>query len=561
MSVWDALTTRQLARILFTVAALSALLFLLVQIRGTLLLLGIAIFLAVALGPAVDFFARKLPRSASILLVYVLIFCVFGGVLSLIVPPVINGATDLSRDIPNYINDLRDNTTIRNFDNKYDITSKLQEQAQKLPEKLGDAAGALQSIAAGVVNTAFQLLTILTMTFFLLLDGKRIANFLITRFGRHREERLRGVAERIYKSTSGYVAGALTITSINGVLTFIILTILGVPFAVPLAVLMSFFGLIPLVGATIGGVIILIVTLFNDFPSSTIVYGIFLIIYQQVENNVLQPFIFKRTVNVPPLAVIVAILAGSALLGVVGALVAIPIAAALQIVLREYWGDQTTVSGTVILPDDVPPPDAPGSDGPSSPPAAAAGTDAQAEAEARLTTSVRTSPRRRGQPADADHPRAGMGADHGSDLADEARLAAEDLDPALDEPLRLVGRLDVLHAPGVGAVGVQRAHVLDHPLERAPRGAHALDGRDLRFQREDRLDLQRAADPRLRAADAATAAQVLERVEHEPDPQRLAGGGGVARRPPAGSRRRAPRRRRRAAGARGRRRRCASRAR
>ena len=77
------------------------------------------------------------------------------------------------------------------------------------------------------------------MTFFLLLDGKRIANFLITRFGRQREERLRGVAERIYKSTSGYVAGALTITSINGILTFIMLTILGVPFAVPLAVMMS----------------------------------------------------------------------------------------------------------------------------------------------------------------------------------------------------------------------------------------------------------------------------------------------------------------------------------
>ncbi len=368
MSIWDALTTRHIARILLTVAAFSALLFLLVQIRGTLLLLGIAIFLAVALGPAVDFFARRLPRAAAILLVYVLIFCVFGGVLSLIVPPVINGATDLSRDIPTYVQDLRDNRTIRDFDNKYDITSKLQEEAQKLPDKLGDAAGALQSIAAGVVNAAFQLLTILTMTFFLLLDGRRIANFLITRFGRHREERLRDVAERIYKSTSGYVAGALTITSINGILTFIILTILGVPFAVPLAVLMSFFGLIPLVGATIGGVIILIVTLFTDFPSATIIYGIFLILYQQVENNVLQPFIFKRTVNVPPLAVIVAILAGSALLGVVGALIAIPIAAALQIVLKEYYADQTTVSGTVILPDDVPPPDAPPPPPPDPPP-------------------------------------------------------------------------------------------------------------------------------------------------------------------------------------------------
>jgi predicted PurR-regulated permease PerM len=370
VSVWDALTTRQIARILFTVAALSALLYLLVQVRSTLLLLGIAVFLAVALGPAVDFFARRgLPRAGAILVVYVLLFFVFGGVLSLIVPPVVNGATDLSRDIPGYVTDLRDSKTIRDLDDKYDITSKLQDEANKLPDKLGDAAGALQSIASGVVNAAFQTLTILTMTFFLLLDGRRIANFFITRFGRHREERLRDIAERIYRSTSGYVAGALTITSINGILTFIILTILDVPFAVPLAVMMSFFGLIPLIGATIGGVLILIVTLFTDFPSATIIYGAFLILYQQVENNVLQPFIFKRTVNVPPLAVIVAILAGSSVLGVVGALVAIPIAAALQIVLKEFYAGRTTVSGTVILPDELPPPDAPPPGAPPPPPA------------------------------------------------------------------------------------------------------------------------------------------------------------------------------------------------
>jgi predicted PurR-regulated permease PerM len=358
VSIWDALTTRHIARIIFTTAGFLALLYLLVQIRSTLLLLGIAVFLAVALGPAVDFFARRrLPRAAAILVVYLLLLGVVAGVLALVVPPVVNGASDLSRDVPGYVSDLRENDTIREFDNKYDITSKLQEQAEKLPAKLGDAAGALQSVATAVVNTAFQLLTILTMTFFLLLDGKRIANFLITRFGRHREERLRGIAERIYKSTSGYVAGALTITSINGILTFVVLSLLNVPFAVPLAVMMSFFGLIPLVGATIGGVLILIVTLFTDFPSATIIYGIFLIFYQQLENNVLQPFIFKRTVNVPPLAVIVAILAGSSILGIVGALVAIPIAAAIQIVIKEFYGGQTTVSGTVILPDDVPPPD------------------------------------------------------------------------------------------------------------------------------------------------------------------------------------------------------------
>ena len=340
MSVWDALTTRQIARIFFTTAIFAGLLYLLVSIRSTLLLLAIAIFLAVALGPAVDRFSRNVPRAAAILIVYVMIFLVFTGVMALIVPPVINGASDLSNDIPTYIQDLRNNDRIAEFDNKYDITPRLQEEAKKLPDKLGDAAGALQSIAAGAFNAAFQLLTILTMTFFLLLDGRRMAAFTLRRFGGEREERLHVVARHIYKSTAGYVAGALTITSINGFLTFVVLTILGVPFAVPLAVLMSFFGLIPLVGATIGGVIILLVTLFTDFPQATIIYGIFLICYQQFENNVLQPFIFKRTVNVHPLAVIVAILAGSSILGVVGALVAIPVAAAIQIMLREFYGEE-----------------------------------------------------------------------------------------------------------------------------------------------------------------------------------------------------------------------------
>jgi predicted PurR-regulated permease PerM len=354
VSVWDALTTRQIARILITGAGVVALLYLLVQVRSTLLLLGIAIFVAVALGPAVDFFARRLPRAAAILTVYLLIFLVFNGVLALVLPPVIDGASDLSRDVPSYIGDLQENETFREYDRKYDIADRLKEGASNLDSRVGDAASVLQSVATTAFNTAFQLLTILTMGFFLLLDGQRIVRFLLRRLGREDEPRLLEVAERIYKSTAGYVAGALTITTINGVLTFVVLTILGVPFAVPLAVLMSFFGLIPLVGATIGGVIILIVTLFTDFPTATIVYGIFLIFYQQFENNVLQPFVYKRTVNVPPLAVIVAILAGSSILGVVGALVAIPIAAALQIVLREFYGEEPEGP-----PDSEPPPEDP----------------------------------------------------------------------------------------------------------------------------------------------------------------------------------------------------------
>ncbi len=218
-----------------------------------------------------------------------------------------------------------------------------------LPTKLGSLASELSAITVGVFSKLVQLVTVLTMTFFLLLDGGRIAGFLLGMRGPQKEARYRALATDIYKSTAGYVAGNLLISLIAGVTTYITLTILGVPFAAPLAVLMAFLDLIPLVGATIGGVVIAIVTVFNDFPSSTIVWLIVFLIYQQVENNVIQPVVYRRTVNVSPLVVIVAILIGGSLLGILGALVAIPIAAAIQTVLRDVWRDR----GEVVIPETV----------------------------------------------------------------------------------------------------------------------------------------------------------------------------------------------------------------
>jgi predicted PurR-regulated permease PerM len=153
---------------------------------------------------------------------------------------------------------------------------------------------------------------------------------------------------------SGYVAGALTIAFIAGTATFIVLTILGVPFSGPLAVFAGLASLIPLVGATIAAVIIGIVTVFNDFPTDTIVWVIWAIAYQQIENNLIQPQIQKRTVNVHPLITIVAVLFGSTLLGVLGAIVAIPVAASIQILIREYV-DLRTLS---MRPHEPPPPPA-----------------------------------------------------------------------------------------------------------------------------------------------------------------------------------------------------------
>jgi predicted PurR-regulated permease PerM len=168
-------------------------------------------------------------------------------------------------------------------------------------------------------------------------------------------ERLRRSLDHMAHAVGGYVAGALTIALIAGIATYVMLTILGVPFAPPLAVIAGLFSLIPLVGATIAAVLIGVVTLFENFPTATIVWAIWAVAYQQIENHLIQPQIQKRTVNVHPFITIVAVLFGATLLGVLGALVAIPVAASIQILVRE-WVDLRTMT---IKPEPPEPPPAP----------------------------------------------------------------------------------------------------------------------------------------------------------------------------------------------------------
>jgi predicted PurR-regulated permease PerM len=139
------------------------------------------------------------------------------------------------------------------------------------------------------------------------------------------------------EAVGNYVAGALAQAVVCGITTFLVLTLLGVPFAAPLAVLSALFDLIPLVGATIAAVVVGLVTLFTDFPTATIIWSIWAIVYQQIENTVIQPQIQKRAVDIHPFAVLVSVLFGSTLFGIGGALLAIPVAASLQIAVTEWW--------------------------------------------------------------------------------------------------------------------------------------------------------------------------------------------------------------------------------
>ena len=332
-------STRAIVKVLLVTAATAAVLYLLYLVRSILGMLFIAIFLAVALGPAVDLYEQRarLPRGIAILFVYVTILGAIVGLGLLVVPPIVNGVNHFVDKVPTYVQDLRKNQTVRKYDNKYHITDRLDKEARKLPNRLGDAASALTSVTVGVFSAIFQLVTVLVLAFFFLLDGKRMVGWGLRQLPPERAERTQKVLGDVYEATSGYVVGNLIISVIAGTGTWIVLEILSVPFAVPLSVLMAFLDLIPLVGATIGGVGIGIVAAISDFPTALIVWAIYFIVYQQIENNVLQPVIYRRTVALHPLVVLVAVLIGGSQLGVLGALIAIPVAAGLQILVKDWW--------------------------------------------------------------------------------------------------------------------------------------------------------------------------------------------------------------------------------
>jgi predicted PurR-regulated permease PerM len=167
------------------------------------------------------------------------------------------------------------------------------------------------------------------------------------------------VLDSTSSAVGGYVQGALTVALIAGVQAFIVLELLGVPFAAPLAVFAGLASLVPLVGASVAAILIGLVTLFNDFPTDTIIWGVWAIVYQQIENNIIQPQVQRRTVQVQPIVVLIAVLFGSTLLGILGAIVAIPIAASIQILLREWWAWRQEARHAAIT-NGEPPPSGPG---------------------------------------------------------------------------------------------------------------------------------------------------------------------------------------------------------
>jgi predicted PurR-regulated permease PerM len=333
-------TPRAILRNVLIVVAVVLTLYLIYLLRQPLTWIVIAAFIAIAVSGPVNFLSRWMKRSLAIAAVYVALILIPVGIGALIIPGLVSQAEELAQNAPAYAQDVSDfvdkNETLSNLNEKYDITGNLKEEADQLPSKIGDAAGILRDIGVGIVNSVFAGVTIFILSIFMVAGGRRwIGWFLTTRHPDH-AARIERALDHIGQAVGAYFRGALLQATIAGVSSFIVLTILGVPFAAPLALLVFFFDLIPVVGATLAGIIVALVTLFVNFPVALIVWVIFAVVYQQVENYVIQPQIQRRAVEIEPFTVIVAVLFGATLFGLFGALLAIPAAAAIQIAVREW---------------------------------------------------------------------------------------------------------------------------------------------------------------------------------------------------------------------------------
>ena len=314
--------------------------------RTTLQWVAAAIFLGLALDPAVNLVQRAwpgagaMPRVLAILLVYVIGFAALVFLSLHVFPPIVENIEALAKKLPTYVRDVEDwannNQQFQDLNEKYHLTQKLSEQASSLPSRLSGEASTLGSFTVSLVEHLLAAIVVLTLTIFLLLEGKGMVERGTGRLPEPQRGRARRIAERVGEVVKAYVSVNLLLAIAAGFLTWAFLEAEGFHLALPLGVLVAFLDLIPLIGLTAGGFGVFVVLLIDGGPGDAIIWLVAFLIYQQLQDRVIQPILYKGgALKVNPAVAIVAVIVGANLAGVLGALLAIPVAASLGVVLEE----------------------------------------------------------------------------------------------------------------------------------------------------------------------------------------------------------------------------------
>jgi predicted PurR-regulated permease PerM len=343
---------------------LTALALLLVyELRQILVWVVVAGFFTVALYPVVNWVERQVRgrRTLATLLVFLLVIVIFAGLLTLFIIPLAREGAVFAQQVPELVNDARAGRgPLGRLLERTNALTWVQNNSARIGAYATGlttpAAGVLRGIATGIAGVA----TIFVLALLMVLEGPKMVSGTLNLIDDEAlQERIRRVSADCAKSITGYISGNLLISIICGGLTYATLKIVGVPFAGLIALFVAVADLIPLIGASLGAVVAIIAAGVHSL-TALIVMVIFFVAYQQLENHVLQPLILSRTVKLNPLAVLVAVLVGVDLAGILGALLAIPVAGIIQVILRDVWSHgrgrpkavpTTGEEHTPILPD------------------------------------------------------------------------------------------------------------------------------------------------------------------------------------------------------------------
>lgn len=329
---------RVAAIVTFTVIVILGLIAFLLQIKTILLWVLIGVVLAIALQPAVHWLERhRFGRTLASLLISFGTIAILVGVVVAVAYPIVFQADDFIRALPQLLDSLfRTGGELNWLENRFHVLQRIssvtpQEVTNLVLGNQRTILGALSKAASMVAGT----ITVLTIMVMMLIEGPRAWKAILGALldeERHWAER---IGTNFLRATGGYVRGNLAISVVAGLASYVVLKILGIPYAETLAVLVAVLDIIPLVGATIGAVIVCLVGFAIGGVVDGIVLVVFFVIYQQFENNVLQNVVYSKTVALSPLVVFIAALIGAALLGIVGVLLAIPLASAAWVLVGD----------------------------------------------------------------------------------------------------------------------------------------------------------------------------------------------------------------------------------
>jgi predicted PurR-regulated permease PerM len=312
--------------------------------RQVLTWILVAVFLALALNPAVEFFQRQglARRGLATAVTVLLTIGALVGLGSLFIPTLVSEARGFAEALPGYVNDVSEGRgPLGRLVDRYEIEQKVRDAVAGgggIARVLG-LSGTAIAVTKGVLTFVVAVVTIAFMTFFMLLEGPTWVERFFALLPERSRDTWRKIGYDIYRTVGGYVTGNLVISVIAGIASTIVLLIMDVPYAVALGVLVAILDLIPLAGATLAAIIVSTVAFIESLPAGIVVL-LFFIAYQQLENHVLQPLVYSRTVQLSPLAILISVLIGAKLAGILGALAAIPVAGTIQVLLLAWLAEK-----------------------------------------------------------------------------------------------------------------------------------------------------------------------------------------------------------------------------